>query len=192
MSKKETKYSDFIDILNKGMWRDRYYAVQQKKFVALELDKNEQCVQALIRCALNDNATLVRQEAVRTCNLLGILHKGKSVTLRKMPPLNQLTKSTKKLQEKVFISCVESGIKMYPLKRTLDKEELMKISVKFSELYPTVYDIIDGRTTENTKGNISRKKNRNIYKMIQKHFSQITEERLQQYYKHHHDKRVDD
>ena len=81
---------------------------------------------------------------------------------------------------------------MYPLKRTLDKEELMKISVKFSELYPTVYDIIDGRTTENTKGNISRKKNRNIYKMIQKHFSQITEERLQQYYKHHHDKRMDD
>lgn len=178
----EEKYTNFINTIRKGNWRDRYYAVQAKRFIELGLDNNKPCTQLLVQCALSDYASLVRQEAVRTCNILGIQHKGKPISLKRMPSLLQIIQEKdKKLQEKFFMACVKAEIPMYPQKRTLNEDELRRISIKFSELYPTLYDKIDGRTSEN----VAKKKNKHIYKMIQTRFNQISAERIERYCKHH-------
>lgn len=189
----ENEAKRFKEITQKGFWRDRYYMVTEKHFVKTGLNNNEECLRILIDIALNDNARLVRQEAVRTCNVLGLTYKGEPITLRKMPSLYQITHvKEKRMKEIIFLSCVKAGIPMYPRDRKLSNDELMTISKKFSELYPLLFDKIDGRTTQNTKGIISKKKNKAIYNLISNYYSKISQDRIERYYKHHRDCRADD
>lgn len=157
LNKENAKH--FKEVMKHGLWRDRYYLVRENYFNTFNLIEDKECKWLLIEAAINDKASLVRQEAVKTCNALHIKTKGNDVKLGKMPPLNKIINmKDKNLNEIIFLSCVKAGIQMYPRNRTLTDKEKMDISKKFSELYPELFDIIDGRTTRNTKGNISKKK----------------------------------
>lgn len=184
VDKKEAKR--FKEVVKKGLWRDRYYVVTEPHFQKFKLVEDETCKGQLINVALHDNAVLVRREAVRTCNVLGITIKGKPIRLRSMLPLHKVTgMKDKRLKDIIFFSCVKAGIAMYPRNRELTDDEVMSVSIKFSEVYPELFDKIDGRTTENTRENISEIKNKSIYKLIRNGFKQVSPDRVEQYYKHH-------
>ncbi len=191
VNKQEAKR--FKEVMKKGLWRERYYMVREKYFTENSLIEDGECRNFIIQAALTDNASLVRREAVRTCNVLNITSKGQIIRLRKMPNLNKMLHiKPKHMQEILFQSCIKVGIPMYPRNRKLNDDELMLVSKKFEEDYPVFYDKVDGRTTKNSAGNISRKKNKAIYYMIQNAFEQTTTERIEQFYKHHKEYKVNE
>lgn len=179
--KKEAKR--FKEVFQHGFWRDRYYVVTENHFRKFNLVEDKECKELLIIMALHDKAVLVREEAVRTCNALDVTFNGELIRLGTMLPLHRVTGVKDKwLKDYIFTACVKAGIPMYPRSRELTDDEVSAAAIKFSEVYPELFDKVDGRTTENTKENISNKKNETIYKKIRKSFEQVSPERIEQYY----------
>lgn len=174
----ENNYKDekkkFVATMKKGTWRERYNVVKRKHIEKIGIGNDPVCRELLRKCAMTDPAYFVRTEAVNTCFALGIKHKDKTIVMRKMPSLCKIIPdNAKQLAKKFELAFMKAEIDTSIPNRELSEKELKKVSNKFEELYPKLFDLYDGRTT-NLKENINKKKNISFYKKIQKQYNLIS------------------
>lgn len=147
---------EFFDAMNED-WRTRYAYVRSKKFDAMNIKDNSRVKSKIISVAHFDPCHIVRKEAVRTCNVLGILYKGKPVRLRKMRSLNNTIIAKRiKIQDIVLDTLLKADIKSFPKKY----KEWDTFYEQFKKEYPKVYDLLDGHFTIADSYKNRKKKNK--------------------------------
>lgn len=136
---------EFKKVMNKGKWRERYRVVKNNYFITNGLVDETTCQKILINAALKDTARLVRQEALRTCQILKLTHKDKEIQLKKMPSVFELMKMNRdSFKECVFLAVMQTEVPIYPRHRRYDKKKKRAIRNAFEKEYPKLYEILDG------------------------------------------------
>lgn len=180
------KAENFKKVMKKGKWHERYIVVREKYFITNNLIEDKECRMLLLDAALREKAKLVKEQAVRTCNLLKITYKGQEVRLKKMPNIDVVTKmNIASRKELVFQAAMQTDISLFPRHRKLTDEEKRKLSIKFEELNPKLYDIMDGYYTNNSPGVINKKKNKKLQTVFEGYLSEVSNKRIIKYYKEH-------
>jgi len=179
----EEKVENFKKIMKKGTWRERYFVVRSDYFIKYNLGENALCQKILLDAALKDKAKMVRAEAIVTCNQLKITKDGQPIKLKKMPDLNIATKmSQESIKEVIFLIAMETDIPMFHRNRTFTGEEGKKLSVKFKEINPKLYDVMDGYFNS---GNIHRNNNKKLQQFLCANLHFISNKRIDKYYLKH-------
>lgn len=143
---------EFKKVMNKGKWRERYRVVKNNYFITKGLVEEPTCQSILINAALKDKVRLVRQEALKTCQILKLTHKGKEIQLKKMPPLFELIGMNRdSFKERVFLSVMKTEIPMYPRDRRYGKHTRKIIREAFEKECPKLYDILEGWYTHDIR-----------------------------------------
>lgn len=146
------RVEEFKKIMKKGKWRERYRVVKSKYFIQNNLSEEQVCRSILIDAALKDKVRLVRQEALKTCQILKLTHKGKKIQLKKMPPLFELIGMNRdSFKECVFLSVMKTEIPMYPRDRRYGKHTRKIIREVFEKECPKLYDILEGWYTHDIR-----------------------------------------
>lgn len=146
------RVEEFKKIMKKGKWRERYRVVKSKYFIQNNLSEEQVCQSILIDAALKDKVRLVRQEALKTCQILKLTHKGKKIQLKKMPPLFELIGMNRdSFKECVFLSVMKTEIPMYPRDRRYGKHTRKIIREVFEKERPKLYDILEGWYTHDIR-----------------------------------------
>ena len=136
---------EFKKVINKGKWRERYRVVKNNYFITNNLVEEPVCQSILINTALKDKVRLVRQEALRTCQILKLMHKGKEIQLRKMPSLFELIGMNRdSIKERVFLIIMQTEVPIYPRNRRYGKKAKKIIRNAFEKECPKLYDTLDG------------------------------------------------
>ena len=132
-------------------WRTRYAYVKKDKVVEMDNLGNPVVRAALVSVAHYDPCSIVRSEAVKTCNLLKITYKKKPITLRKMRSLKNTLEAEKiNMRDIVLDVFLKAEIPFFPRKtnvsanKALTEKEWNRVHEQFKANYPKVYDLLDG------------------------------------------------
>lgn len=146
--------NNFKRTLKKGFWRERYEVVRSGFLRDNLLNNDESCRTLLINIAHFDPCHIVRNEAVRTCNVLNVRYKNEKVMLRKMRTLNNTIIAEKiNIRTIILMVFLKAEIQFYPQKKKLNfseaftKKEWIKFYEQFKTDYPKVFDLLDGHFT---------------------------------------------
>lgn len=144
------KGKEFLAAMRKD-WRTRYAYVTKDKIVEMDNVNNPVVRETLVSVAHYDPCSIVRSEAVKTCNLLKITYKKKPITLRKMRSLKNTLEAEKiNMRDIVLDVFLKAEIPFFPRKtnvsanKALTSKEWDRVHEQFKENYPKVYDLLDG------------------------------------------------
>lgn len=196
VNKEEVK--KFKEVIQNGTWRDRYSVVKLECFKDNQLMENKECVNSLIKTAHFDPSHIVRQEAVKTCNLLNILYQNKPVRLRKMRSINNTLIAEKIDIQTIILKCV-SKAGLLRLQRTeFNNQEWVQFYEVLESDYPKVFDLLEGNfTTPDTYSNRKKKNkvqavmkpnkvNQALNKYIYGNYMRISNDKIKKYAKQRH------
>lgn len=197
--------AEFKKAMKQGDWRTRYESVLLENFTGKELEKEQGAIEILLYHRF-DPSIIVRQEIVKTCNLLHIKdvgkNKGKEVVLFKMQSLDRTLSRLKINPKKIVLDVFGiADIPFYPRNRKITESEWITINNIFKNKYPKEFDVIDGRTVSpDTYGNnkakdkvhktINTTRNRTMEQKIYNWFNTIPNEEIEKYLKTHSDKNI--
>lgn len=170
---------EFKKVMNKGKWRERYRVVKNNYFITNGLVDETTCQKILINAALKDTARLVRQEALRTCQILKLTHKDKEIQLKKMPSVFELMKMNRdSFKECVFLAVMQTEVPIYPRHRRYDKKKKRAIRNAFGKEYPKLYEILDGYYTYDIHKNANDK----LGEFLIGSLNSVSSKRIMKYY----------
>lgn len=163
------KVKEFLEATDKD-WRTRYQYVKAENFSKMSIKDDGRVKKKLVNIAHFDPSSIVRQEAVKTCNLSHILYKKKPVKLRKMRSLANTLKAMKiDISEVCVKTLMAANLSISPKKRNLNEKELNLFYDTLKKEYPKLYDLLDGHFTTRDDYIFRKAKDKTKVAMEQKH-----------------------